>query len=84
LVFNLSIKMSVANGWAQDRTLRVAWVGHRGDNYTWGRKNNRLRIGGGIFQNVSEKGKWPTEGQPRSILGSKDQWISQKVTGHQS
>ena len=36
---------------------------------TWGREN-RLRAVGEI-QNVSRKGKWPLEGQPKSVLGRK-------------
>jgi hypothetical protein len=30
LVFDLSIKISVANGWAQGGALRVPWIGGRG------------------------------------------------------
>jgi hypothetical protein len=29
LVFDLPIKMTAANGWAQGGTLQVVWVGHR-------------------------------------------------------
>jgi hypothetical protein len=36
-----------------------------------GRGQNRLRATGKIFQNVGGKEKWPTEGQPESVSGSK-------------
>lgn len=74
LVFDLSIKMPVANGWAEiggtSRFCRTKILG--------GERWNRLRAAGEIFQNVGGKGKQPTEGQPESILSSKTSGLRRK------
>ena len=66
--------MLAANGWAEEMGLpgfhrlkerkRIEIFG--------GKRRNRLRAVGKIFQKCRQKGKAePTEGQPESVLGSK-------------
>lgn len=83
LVFDLSIKMPVANGWAEiggtSRFLQAGREGGKGrTKILGGERWNRLRAAGEIFQNVGGKGKQPTEGQPESILSSKTNGLRRK------
>lgn len=76
LVFDLSIKMPVANGWAErggtSRFLQARREGRKGRiKILGGERWNRLRAAGEIFQNVGRKGKRPTEEQPENVLSSK-------------
>lgn len=83
LVFDLSIKMPVANGWTEiggtSRFLQAGREGGKGrTKILGGERWNRLRAAGEIFQNVGGKGKQPTEGQPESILSSKTNGLRRK------
>jgi hypothetical protein len=48
------------------------------------KRDGQLELQKGGYLKCRRKGKAALEGLPRSILGSKDQWASQKETGQQS
>lgn len=83
LVFDLSIKMPVANGWAErggtSRFLQARREGRKDRiKILGGERWNRLRAAGEIFQNVGGKGKQPTEGHLESVLSSKTNGLRRK------
>lgn len=83
MVFDLSIKMPVANDWEEiggtSRFLLARRKGGKGRTKILGGESwNRLRAAGKIFQNVGGKGKQPTAGQPESVLSSKTNGLRRK------
>jgi len=77
LIFDLLIKMPVANGWVERKRRASRFlqgrkeerVGRR-DPVTWERETEQGALGE-IFQNAGRKGNRPIEGQLESVLGSK-------------
>lgn len=66
LVFDLSIKMAVANGWGGKKEARLPG---RESRYLWGERWNRLRTTGEIFQNVEGRESSPKESWAARSIG---------------
>lgn len=78
MLLDESIKMPVASDWSERKKwhFQVPAGYEKGEGrkrrieILEGERWNSLRAAGKIFQDVGRRGKWPTEGQLESILGS--------------